>query len=258
MLSGTINHNYDKILKDLLSIVTDLGRSDLAHYVCSRKAILEIFQLLLTRQNDNSAYWEKEIHNLIFPMGKDSTTTPYESHNLWLLDERLVFTEYVASDKKISSSKSKTSKKKSLKEPDLAIFDQKKSFREGDNEYSNPVTIFEFKRPKRENYTQDEDPMLQVGKYLDDIRAGKYETPNGVEKIKVNDCTPVYAYIVCDLVTKIKEFARQWNLTLSPDGESYFGFHPGYKMYIEIISFKRLLRNAELRNKIFFKKIGIE
>ncbi len=244
--SGDIPETIGSLMKS----ITESGESDLAHYVCSRKAILDLLEKLLKRNDDGSAKYEEDVHNVIFPMGKDNHSVNYEEHNLWLLDERLVFSQYIASDKKISSTKSPT-------EPDLVVFDQKRAFRQGDNEFSNPLTIFEFKRPKRTNYDQKDDPILQVGNYVEEIRAGKYETPEGAEKIKVNDCTPVYAFVVCDITEKIKGFAKQHQLVLSPDQEGYFGFHTGYKMYIEIISFKKLMKDANLRNKIFFHKLGI-
>ncbi|MBI4651681.1 hypothetical protein HY745_10440 [Candidatus Desantisbacteria bacterium] len=93
---------------------------------------------------------------------------------------------------------------------------------------------------------------------MEEIKAGKYETPKGVEKVKVNDNTPVYGYIVCDINNeKIKGFAKNHQLTISPEAEGFFGYHSGYKMYIEIISFKKLLKNAEMRNNIFFHKLGL-
>ncbi|OSZ82093.1 ATP-binding protein [Chitinophagaceae bacterium IBVUCB1] len=245
------NNEFEEKLAGVISKITEAGKNDLAHYVSTRKTVLQIFEDLLRRNTDGKTNLEKEIHEIIFPMGKDSTNVSYEDHNLWLLDERLVFSEYVASDKKISK------KKDALDEPDLLIFDKKKTFRNGDNEFSNPLTVFEFKRPKRETYKQEEDPVLQVGEYIEKIRAGKYELPDGLEKVKVNENTPVYCYVVADLTDKIKGFAKVHSLTQSPDGEGYFGFHSGYKMYVEIISFRKLLRDANLRNKIFFNKLNI-
>lgn len=243
--------SFDSDLHKLISKVTEAGKNDLAHYVCNRRIVLKLLQQLLKRRDDGQAELEKELHNLIFPMGGDSNTIDYSEHNLWLLDERLVFSEYIASDRKIST-------RTAPKEPDLVIFDKKRSFRNGDNEFSNPLTVFEFKRPKRTAYSADEDPIIQVGNYVDEIRAGKYETPEGVEKIKVNDCTPVYGYIVCDPCDKIKQFAKNHQLIPSPDQEGFYGFHSGFKIYFEILSYKRLQANADLRNKIFFKKLNID
>jgi hypothetical protein len=251
LLSDDNIEDGSKMAEAILKI-SEIGKSDLAHYVFNRKNVLEAFLQLLKRRDDGKGELEKDVHNLIFPMGKNSENTDYQEHNLWLLDERLVFSEYVASDRKISK------KKDALGEPDLLVFDQKQSFRSGDNNFSNPLTIFEFKRPKRENYKEEDDPILQIGKYLAKIREGKYEMPEGLETIKVNENTPVYAYVVCDLTTKIHEFADKHQLTISPDCEGFFGFHRGYKMYVEIISFKKLLNDATLRNKIFFRKLQID
>ena len=241
---------FESQLNEIISKITEIGKNDLAHYVCNRKVVLKFLQEALKRREDGKGHLEKEVHQIIFPMGKDSEQIDYEDHNLWLLDERLVFSEYIASDKKISN--------KALAEPDLLIFDKKQSFRSGDNEFSNPLTIIEFKRPKREEYTQDDDPILQIGKYLQAIREGKYELPEGLEKIKVNENTPIYGYIISDIVKRIDDFATQNQLTKSPDNEGYFGFHNGYRMYIEILSYKKLLKDATLRNKIFFKKLNLE
>ena len=250
ILNGS-NSDFEAKFDEVVSKITNIGKSDLAHYVCNRKVVLEIFIDLLKRREDGKGNIEKEIHNLIYPQGRDTTNINYEEHNLWLIDERLVFSEYIASDRKIYKSAKSG-------EPDLVIFDRKQSFRSGDNELSNPLTIFEFKRPKRENYKQDDDPILQVGNYLKEIRAGKYETPKGLEKIKVNENTPVYAYIICDITKKIKEFAEEMHqLTISPDGEGYFGYHKGYKMYVEIISFSKLVKDAKLRNQIFFERLQL-
>lgn len=220
--------SFDSDFSQLITKVTEAGKNDLTHYVCNRRIVLKMLRELLKRREDGKAELEKELHNLIFPMVKDDTQISYDEHNLWLLDERLVFSDYIASDRKISSKLAPT-------EPDLVIFDKKRSFRNGDNEFSNPLTIFEFKRPKRTNYSADEDPVDQVGNYADEIRAGKYEIPDGLEKIKVNDNTPIYGYIICDPCEKIRQIVRKHQLTISPDGEGYYGFHNGYNIYFEIL-----------------------
>lgn len=252
LLNANGKADFKTRLSAIMEKLTDTGKSDLIHYVCNRRLVLEIFEELRKRNEDGKANLETEIHTLIYPQNADSTSTGYEDHNLWLLDERLVFSEYIASDRKISK------KKGDGDEPDILIFDKKTSFRNGENEFSNPLTIFEFKRPKRKEYGAEDDPVLQIGRYLEKIRQGKYEMPKGIEPIKVNDSTPVYAYVVCDLVEKVKEFARNHQLTQSPDSEGYFGYHSGFKMYIEIFSYKKLSKDASMRNKIFFKKLQLD
>lgn len=242
----------DEKLQHIFSRITENGKNDLAHYVSNRKLIIDTFdELRKRRESDNKAHLESELHNLIFPMGQTSETIDYQNHNLWLLDERLVFSQYTASDKIIS--------KQDTKEPDLVIFHNRLLYRSGDNNTNSPVTIFEFKRPKRENYPEGENPLKQACQYAEKIRAGKYEIPDGSEPIKASNETPIYVYIVADRCDKIDEFAaKDFSLTLSPDGEGYFGFSSGYNVYCEVISFKKLINDAKMRNKIFFEKLGIE
>jgi hypothetical protein len=242
----------DDKFQQIISRVSQNGKNDLAHYVCNRKLIVDTFDELRKRKEiNNKPHLEKELHNLIFPMGQTSETIDYESHNLWLLDERLVFSQYVASDKVISKSETK--------EPDLVVFNEEVCiYRNGENITTSPITIFEFKRPKRTNYPDEENPIMQACRYAEKIRAGKYEMPEGLEPIKVSNETPVYIYVVCDLVDKIHEFAKGFSLTISPDTEGYFGFSSGFNAYIEVVSYRKLIEDAKMRNKIFFKKLGIE
>jgi hypothetical protein len=99
---------------------------------------------------------------------------------------------------------------------------------------------------------------MQTCRYAEKIRDGKYEMPEGLEPIKVSKETPVYVYVISDLVDKIHEFAKGFSLTISPDGEGYFGFSSGFNVYIEVRSYRKLIEDAKMRNKIFFKKLGIE
>ena len=49
-------------------------------------------------------------------------------------------------------------------------------------------------------------------KYSRKILDGNYEMPDGIEPVKVDRInTPVYVYIVCDIVPKIREFAENAN-----------------------------------------------
>ena len=238
-----IADTIDKLSKEL----NELGKSDLAHYVVLRKVVLELLNKSLRWNKTKNYEKEKVIHNMIFPMNTDSDNITYDKHNLWILDERLSFHEYVASDKPLNGNDER---------PDLLIFDKSIVVREG-NEFSNPLTIFEFKRPQREQYTDEEDPINQILKYVDKIRKGNFKDIAG-RNIKADNNTPAYGFLVCDLTDKIKEFCKRYSLTMSPDQEGYFGYQSGYNVYLEVISFDKLIKDAELRNKIFFKKLNIE
>ena len=82
--------------------------------------------------------------------------------------------------------------------------------------------------------------------------------PEGLEEVIVDkSITPVYIYIVCDVVPKIEEFADLAGLAISPDKQGYFGYNSKYNAYIEIKSFKKIIDDAKMRNQIFFKKLGL-
>lgn len=235
----------------ILQAITEVGKNDLVHYVCNRKKILDLFDSLRARKEDGKAHLELDIHNLIYPMRRTSLDTRYEEHNLWLLDERLVFSKYIASDKVISSD--------DHDEPDLVtFFDEKVFMRNGDNIITSPISIYEFKRPRREQYNDSDNPITQTCRYARKILEGKYEIPNGSENIKVDAYhTPVYLYIIADIVPRIRQFADEASLTATPDGEGYIGYIKAYNAYVQIMSFKKMLEDAKMRNAIFFERLGI-
>ncbi len=245
------DEDIDDNIQEIMAHVNEIQKSNLVQYVCKRKEILSLFNRLRRRLENGSTHKENEIHNLIFPMIKTDREVEYDEHNLWMLDERFAFTQYIASDKIIS--------KKVKKEPDLAIiFKERMFYRNGENNMLSPVCIVEFKRPKRKDYTAEENPITQACKYSRKILEGKLEMPDGLEPVKVSkDSTPVYIYIVCDITPKIKEFADNASLTESPDKEGYFGYMPNYHAYVEVMSYKKMYDDALMRNRIFFEKLGI-
>jgi hypothetical protein len=43
-----------------------------------------------------------------------------------------------------------------------------------------------------------------------------------------------------------------------PDGLGWSNWHSKLNLYIEVVSWTKVQRDAEMRNKIFFSKLGIE
>jgi hypothetical protein len=238
-----VGEEIEKVKKEL----TLIGKSDLAHYVVSRKVVIDLLSKTLAWDKNHKYQKEKAVHQIIFPMNADSDNISYDDHNLWIIDETLGFSEFVASDQSLNVKDER---------PDLLIFDKAIAVREGED-LSNPITIFEFKRPQRKEYAKDEDPFLQIFKYVEKIRKGNFQKPNG-RNVKANQNTPAYGYLICDITDKIKEFCTQYSLSMSPDEEGYFGYHAGYRVYIQVISFDKLVSDADQRNKMFFKKLGIQ
>jgi hypothetical protein len=92
----------------------------LAEYVVRRKAVLDIMDKLLEYKDAEKQSYQREdaLHQLICPMRVDSTKLSIEDHNLWLIDDRLAFFNYFASDIELRNY----SKADSDERPDLAFF----------------------------------------------------------------------------------------------------------------------------------------
>ena len=176
----------------------------------------------------------------------------FEDHNLWIIDERLNFTNYVNSDKPLEGG--------TTGRPDLVVFDNPVLFR-GDNSPGNPVSIFEFKKPGRDNFTDRssrDDPIDQIIRYVNKIREGKYKTPRG-RPIQVTDNTPFYGYVMCEMSDKVKNWLdRAKNFTPMPDRLGWFQWFGNIRLYLEVLSWDKVLKDAEIRNKVFFRKLGID
>ena len=243
--------NKDEI-RDLVNWLDEVVKTDLAHYVATRKFTLYILEKALEFDIESHKYIsEDSIHSIIFPTKKDSEQISYSDHNLWIIDEKLTYTDYLISDKPLNWWKSER--------PDILIFDKKIAVR-WDNDKSNPITIFEFKKPWREDFilpSSKEDPIEQIVRYVNSIRDWEYKTPEWRE-INVEENTPFYWYVVCTLTKKVKEWLyKQKEFKMLPDWEWYFRHLDNNNLYIEILSWDKILKDSQMRNKIFFEKLKI-
>ncbi|MDF3195084.1 ATP-binding protein [Pseudomonas sp. 1928-m] len=249
-IAGT-QHDSEEISK-IIDKISDASKNDLIHYVVLRKNILNVFEKALETTETGDYRSEDEVHSIIFPTKKDSENTPYSSHNLWIIDERLTFTDFISSDQPLNGGKSER--------PDLLAYGTRVAFR-GENEPSNPVTIFEFKKPGRDDFvnpSSKEDPIQQIIRYTNSIRNGAFKTPKG-KKILVGDNTPFYGYVICDLNKKIEDWLKyEKDFKPMPDSKGWFNWVSSINLYIEVISWDKALKDATMRNRIFFHKLGID
>lgn len=238
--------------RELADRVSETSKNELVHYVALRKQVLELFKRSLELTAGGSFPSEETVHSVIFPTKIDDRDIGFESHNLWILDERLTFTSYLASDLPLNGGTSQR--------PDIIAFDHPVAFR-SENEASNPVTIFEFKRPGRDDFANPssrEDPVEQIVRYVNALRAGNYRTPKGRE-IQIGPTTPFYGYVVCDLNAKVKTWLHDdKDFKAMPDGLGYFHWRGNINLYVEVLSWTKVLKDADMRNRAFFYKLGIE
>ena len=250
---------YKERLGDYLRKAGDIKKSDLANYVSHRKVIIDLLQKSIERLEDGKYAREDMIHELIMPMRKDSVEVFLDSCNLWLIDERLAFHNYLASDKTLNSTP--ITGNESTKEPDLLslrVFDNPLLVNDQISFPLAAITVIEIKRPMRNDMREgeDKDPIDQALSYLERIREGKVTTKSG-RPIPGNNDIPGYCYVLCDLTESMHRRCRRANLRITSDGMGYFGYNEPSHAYIEVISFDQLVKAARERNRAFFDKLGL-
>jgi hypothetical protein len=172
---------------------------------------------------------------------------------MWILDEKLAFTNYVASDKPLNWG--------TTERPDIIIYDNPILLR-WENNASNPITIFEFKKPWRDNFTDQstskkDDPIEQIKRYRNNIMDWKFTTPDWIE-IEIWEKTPFYGYVVCTFTKKVKDWLyNEKDFTEMPDWKWYFTWFWNQNMYMEVLDWWKVINDSKIRNQRFFEKLKI-
>ena len=239
---------FDQKHKELYAKIIEVGNAKLSEYVIHRKLVLDLFDRMLKRK-----VTEKAVHSLIFPLQTLSDEIGFEDHNLWIIDEKLSYHKYLASDK--TFKKIEPIESDSTDRPDIIIFNKPFAFSNDDKPYES-IVLIEFKRPMRDDYTDQENPISQINKYAREIIEGEAKDKNERE-FNFRKNTPIYAFIVCDLTKKLRAFAKDAGYKLLPSGDGYFSFNDNYNMYIEILSFDKILKDSKERNRVLFEKLNL-
>jgi hypothetical protein len=177
----------------------------------------------------------------------------FEDHNLWMIDDKLSYHKYLASDKKFK--KIETINSISDERPDIIIFNRPFAF-SNDNKPYESIVLIEFKRPMRDDYTDEENPIHQINRYAREIIDGEAKDKNERE-FDFRKNTPIYAYVICDLTKKLKAYAKDGGFRPLPSGDGFFSFNDNYNMYVEIMSFDKILNDSRERNRVLFDKLNI-
>lgn len=260
---------YSQSIVDFFQRMDESKNADLAAYIHKRHMVLKLLRKALCL-NENEKYEKEEIfHKLIFPMRQTSNSVELMDANLWVIDERLAFHNYLASDKPISSYQ--ITQSDSLLRPDLCVLQlgenvdvaplalsenpilvsDKKNLLQ-----SSSLTIIEFKRPMRDDFNNVKNPLEQVYEYFSKIESGGLKTYEG-RPIPTDKSYRRFAYIICDITPSIRRVLEFAGCQKSKDGDGYYTYNPTLQVQVDIISFDKLLQAAEERNKAFFDKLGL-
>ena len=244
--------DFMNLFHQYCSSVTQLSQASLAEYIVRRKAVIDLLERALEYDKDGKFSKESTIHSIICPMQVTSDDIQFDEMNLWLIDDRLAYHNFLASDQPMKSLpvlQSDVSRRM-----DIAVFDKAISY-SADTDMLNSITIIELKRPQRDDLNSDgSNPINQVLKYVSDIKAGKVKRSNGRGFGNVNNAA-FSCYVIADITETLANAAENANLNRTPDGEGFFGFNAPRGAYIEVISYTKLLKDAKQRNEILFDKL---
>jgi hypothetical protein len=244
---------YQERFQIVAEQANEIGKAQLAAYVAHRRTILDLVSQSLKKVRTDDKYpFERVLHKMIFPMGVTSKDVFFEQQNLWVIDERLCYHTLLTSDKKLNSVHGL--KGTSGKEPDIFAFfyDTPIGVGESDNLPSGGIIIIEFKRPGRDDY--DKDPGDQIIQRFREISDGNV---NDIEGRQINPANLRYTgYLIADLKPSLhKQVYGRYHRTA--DNEGYFFNLSAGNGCIEIISYDKLVKDAERRNRILFDKLGL-
>ncbi len=248
---ATSDPDFARVFEEYCMSITDLSRASLAQYVAKRKAVIDLFEKSLGTDDNGRYSKEARIHSIMCPMKTTSDEINYDDLNLWLIDDRLAYHHYLASDKKMNSLS--VLDNDSDKRMDLAIFDAALSYA-ADPENINSITIVELKRPQRDDYDKTGNPIDQVYEYVSEIKNGRLKKINGRSFGNVTNVA-FYCYVIADITPSLKKRCELAGLISTQDKAGFFGYNAAIGTYIEVVSYDKLLKDAKQRNQALFDKL---
>lgn len=232
--------DFAKIIGDL----QEVAKSELSDYVVHRATVLSFFEKILGTTEAGVFETEDSLHNFLFPQRKTSNEVDLDEHNLWVIDERLVYHRYFASDLPFKQQKASPVQVDSDDRADFLIYNSPIAFSVGEDSPINSVVIVELKRPHRTGYKDSENPIRQTLSYVDLIREGKARRKDGSYIDKMPDTTPFFCYIIADLTDNLRKEIRNQDFIETPDRLGYFKHHKAANAYIEISGYRKVLLDA--------------
>jgi hypothetical protein len=277
--TNTASMTDEQFSKHVHEITNDLGDAEkgaLAQYVVERKLVIELLQARRRIDLGKSEHQsEAMVHEVFCPLGVTSDVLDYDDHNLWLLDDRLAYYSFIASDRPIRTFARDTSEPSEeaveereelqeikayseTSEPDLAIFKRPMLFRR--SKTPDPVVIVEFKAPGKTKYSGavGDNPVWQIRKYIESLIDKECYDFEGNRISDIAKGTPFHCYLVAESSRQLDELLRAhgiWKPT--PDGNGRFGYLDDLDAYFEFIPYDQVLENARLRNEAFFRKLNL-
>lgn len=243
------------------SSLKSIDMANLSQVVVRRAAILEILHLAINKNlkaqdigEDERREDEKIIHNIFFPMRKDSNEV--EDHDIWILNEEYHYYDYISSDKPLSKIPWGNDKplfendidekleeilkanysNNSSKRPDIAIFNNEGS-----------AIIIEFKSP---GVSMD----AHIGDLMEYAQLLAAKSNGKLKKF--------YGYLIGTNVNP----NRLTGYTRFPSGQGWFSTNDVMEhstgqrigeLYSEILDYNNIVDRAKKRLDVYKKRLNL-
>lgn len=258
--SDEVPQNLAEAVRKAASEIRAEEQRQLTEYVLRRKTVLDVMEGLTRRirQRENGSqdfHLEETLHQFICPMklrGDDPAKVERSDHDLWIIDERLTFTKYFASDVPFTQI---IDGETSTKRPDLLIYDRLYGLGAEGEDPLKRVMLVEFKHPGRKDYDERYSPMSQISEYITRLQKGEILDFRGARVRVADDCI-FYCYVVADIVGKLEIHTNGWRTTSNGRGRIQ-ELSGKFRGIIEVIEWADLLGDARLRNHAFVSAAGL-
>lgn len=253
-----LHKNIASEARDLIEELDAHLQKDLAQLVLGRQLVLEVLEELtkssLLNTEEKSYHKEQALHNLICPLRIDTVTTEKKidayNHNMWIIDERLTFSQYISSDKPIKNIVSDSDC--SLR-PDLVVYDKIFAY---EADQKGKILLVEFKRPGREDY-EGKSPEFQIIPYIKQLKGHNIKSAVDGSTVNIPPDAFFNCYLIADIIGEMETFVSSWIKAYGDTTRIKYLQGDCYGV-IHAIGWSDLLANAKLRNKIFIDKLSRE
>jgi len=222
-------------------------KSTLVKYIAHRKKVLDSLKDALNVDEDGTYALSKYIQKIIFPIRNKLDEITHEKHNLWIIDDKLTFHSY------LGCNDSSLITHKDIEEDDLLVINNPIAIINEDQKPYCSLSIVYFNRPMRTNY-ESLNPIDEIQKYIMDLRYGKQIDRTG-RIITLTDNAIINVYLVCDLNYEFVELLETRDFQSTKDKLEYTLFHKNLNCFIKVISYDKMLQEANMRNEILFNNL---
>lgn len=260
-LEPTSDNYQEKLnikVNEFVKLVPLQNRTALTQYVARRKLVIELFGKILSKEieklKNGGRIDEDLMHNLIFQQSSDNP----EFSDLWLINEDFIYFKGVSErklNKVIINGESlfkeqfteeeerylnSLGERRLTRRPDILLFPEE-----------GKCIIIEFKAPS----TNVSEHLTQIDSYANLIR--NYTNENF-------QITKFYGYLIGESIEdrdvrgRVSRYEHSYNLDYwFRPSETVVGFdnRSDGSIYTEVLKYSTLLKRAELRNRIFIKKL---